>query len=53
MPILKKKQPKTNNRSSHFMYLEKEEQTKPKVVRTKEIIKISNGINENFKNSKI
>ena len=46
--ILPKKQEKSqvNNLSLHLKELEKEEQTKPKVSRRKEIIKIKAEINE-------
>lgn len=47
MLITKKdEQFKINTWISHIKYLEKEEQTKPQVIRTKEIIKISTGISE-------
>ena len=44
--LRKQEKSQVNNLTSCFKELEKEEQTKPKVSRTKEIIKIGTEINE-------
>ena len=50
--LKKQEKSQTNNLSLHLKELEKEEQTKPKVSRRKEIIKIRSEINEKNKEKK-
>ena len=46
IPPQEKEKSKVNNLTLHLQELEKEEQTKPKVSRRKEVIKITAEINE-------